>query len=141
MQGKKVLLNFYESFKKLLINNLTIEQFADLYAQTLTYGIFAKPRTRSEGEFNRELIYKYIPGALGILKSIFRFISLEEPPKARAVLIDDIADILFHTDIKRFCTAFTPKARAGEPHSTFYEETFLSEYDPKLREKRGVYYS
>ena len=36
MQDKKVVLNFYETLKKLLINNLTIEQFADLYALTLT---------------------------------------------------------------------------------------------------------
>lgn len=139
MQGKKVLLNFYESFKKLLINNLSIEQFADLYAQTLTYGIFAA-RTRSEGEFNRELIYKYIPGTLGILKSIFRFISLEEPPKALAVLIDDIADILFNTDIQKILHRFYIEGKGRDPIVHFYE-TFLSEYDPKLREKRGVYYT
>jgi hypothetical protein len=139
MQGKKVLLNFYESFKKLLINNLSIDQFADLYAQTLTYGIFAA-RTRSEGEFNRELIYKYIPGTLGILKSIFRFISLEEPPKALAVLIDDIADILFNTDIQKILHRFYTEGKGRDPIVHFYE-TFLSEYDPKLREKRGVYYT
>ncbi len=139
MQGKKVLLNFYESFKKLLINNLTIEQFADLYAQTLTYGIFAA-RTRSEGEFNRELIYKYIPGTLGILKSIFRFISLEEHPQALAVLIDDIADILFNTDIQKILHRFYTEGKGRDPIVHFYE-TFLSEYDPKLREKRGVYYT
>ena len=139
MQGKKVLLNFYESFKKLLINNLTIEQFADLYAQTLTYGIFAA-RTRSEGEFNRELIYKYIPGTLGILKSIFRFISLEEPPQALAVLIDDIADILFNTDIQKILHRFYTEGKGRDPIVHFYE-TFFSEYDPTLREKRGVYYT
>jgi len=139
MQGKKVLRNFYESFKKLLINNLTKEQFADLYAQTLTYGIFAA-RTRSEGEFNRELIYKYIPGTLGILKSIFRFISLEEPPKALSVLIDDIADILFNTDIQKILHHFYIEGKGRDPIVHFYE-TFLSEYDPKLREKRGVYYT
>lgn len=139
MQGKKVLLNFYESFKKLLINNQSLEQFADLYAQTLTYGIFAA-RTRSEGEFNRELIYKYIPGTLGILKSIFRFISLEEPPKALIVLIDDIADILFNTDIQKILHRFYTEGKGRDPIVHFYE-TFLSEYDPKLREKRGVYYT
>ncbi len=139
MQGKKVLLNFYESFKKLLINNLTIEQFADLYAQTLTYGIFAA-RTRSEGEFNRELIYKYIPGTLGILKSIFKFISYEEPPQALAVLIDDIADSLFNTDIQKILHRFYTEGKGRDPIVHFYE-TFLSEYDPKLREKRGVYYT
>ncbi len=139
MQGKKVLLNFYESFKKLLINNLTKEQFADLYAQTLTYGIFAA-RTRSEGDFNRELIYKYIPNTLGILKSIFKFISYEDPPQALVVLIDDISEILFMTDIKKILHSFYSEGKGSDPIVHFYE-TFLSEYDPKLREKRGVYYT
>ncbi|MFA7543542.1 MAG: type ISP restriction/modification enzyme [Candidatus Cloacimonadaceae bacterium] len=138
-QGRKVLLNFYESFKKLLINNLTIEQFADLYAQTLSYGIFAA-RTRSEKEFNRELIHRYIPGTLGILKSIFKFISYEEPPQALAVIIEDIADILFNTDIQKILHSFYTEAKGSDPIVHFYE-TFLSEYDPELREKRGVYYT
>ena len=139
MQGRKVLLNFYESFKKLLINNLTKEQFADLYAQTLSYGIFAA-RTRSQGEFNRELIYRYIPGTLGILNSIFKFISYDEPPQALAVLIDDIADILCNTDIQKILHRFYTEGKGRDPIVHFYE-TFLSEYDPKLREKRGVYYT
>lgn len=138
-QGKRVLLAFYESFKKLLINNLTKEQFADLYAQTLTYGIFAA-RTRSTGEFNRELIYKYIPNTLGILKSIFRFISLEEPPIALSALIDDIAEILCVTDIQKILHRFYTDGKGSDPIIHFYE-TFLSEYDPDLREKRGVYYT
>jgi hypothetical protein len=138
-QGRKVLLGFYESFKKLLINNLTLEQFADLYAQTLTYGIFAA-RTRSEGEFNRELIHKYIPNTLGILKSIFKFISYEEPPQALIVLIDDIAEILYITDIKKILHAYYVEGKGSDPIIHFYE-TFLCEYDPSLREKRGVYYT
>ena len=138
-RDKKVLLNFYESFKKLLINNLSLQQFADLYAQTLTYGIFAA-RTRSEGDFNRELIYKNIPDTLGILKSIFKFISYEEPPQAMAVLIDDIADILFNTDIQKILHRFYTEGKGSDPIVHFYE-SFLSEYDPKLRESRGVYYT
>jgi hypothetical protein len=138
-QGKKVLLSFYESFKKLLINNLTLEQFADLYAQTLTYGIFAA-RTRSSGEFNRELVHRYIPNTLGILKSIFKFISYEEPPKALQVLIDDIAEILCVTDIQKILHAYYTEGKGSDPIIHFYE-TFLAEYDPKLRESRGVYYT
>ncbi|MDY0151267.1 MAG: type ISP restriction/modification enzyme [Candidatus Cloacimonas sp.] len=138
-QGKKVLLNFYDSFKKLLINNLSLEQFADLYAQTLTYGIFAA-RTRSEGEFNRELIHKYIPKTLGVLKSIFKFISYEEPPKALEVLIDDIADILYVTDIQQILHKFYVEGKGSDPIVHFYE-TFLGEYDPSLRKSRGVYYT
>ena len=138
-QGSKVLLGFYESFKKLLINNLTTKQFADLYAQTLTYGIFAA-RTRSTGEFNRELIHKYIPNTLGILKSIFKFISYEEPPKALEVLIDDIAEILCVTDIQEILHKYYQEGKGSDPIIHFYE-TFLSEYDPSLRERRGVYYT
>lgn len=138
-QGKKVLLNFYESFKKLLINNLTLEQFADLYAQTLTYGIFVA-RTRSNGEFKRDRIYSYIPSTLGILKSIFKFISWEEPPQALVVLIDDISDILFNTNINDILHQFYIEGKGTDPIVHFYE-TFLSEYDPQLREKRGVYYT
>ncbi|MDD3234731.1 MAG: N-6 DNA methylase [Candidatus Cloacimonetes bacterium] len=138
-QGKKVLLNFYDSFKKLLINNLTVEQFADLYAQTLTYGIFAA-RTRSEGDFNRELIHKYIPKTLGVLKSIFKFISYEEPPKALEVLIDDIAEILYVTDIQKILHKYYVDGKGSDPIVHFYE-TFLGEYDPNLRKSRGVYYT
>ncbi len=138
-QGRKVLLNFYESFKKLLINNLTPEQFADLYAQTLTYGIFVA-RTRSNGEFKRERIYEHIPSTLGILRSIFKFISWEKPPQALTVLIDDISDILFNTDIKKILHQFYTEGKGTDPIVHFYE-TFLSEYDPQLREKRGVYYT
>ncbi len=138
-RGKKILLSFYESFKRLLINKLTHEQFADLYAQTLTYGIFAA-RTKSEGEFNRELIYKYIPNTLGVLKSIFKFISYDEPPKALEVLIDDIAEILCVTDIKKILHTYYKEGKGSDPIIHFYE-TFLSEYDPALREKRGVYYT
>jgi len=138
-QGRQVLLGFYESFKRLLINKLTHEQFADLYAQTLTYGIFAA-RTKSEGDFNRELIYKYIPNTLGVLKSIFKFISYDDPPKALEVLIDDIAEILCVTDIKKILHAYYKEGKGSDPIIHFYE-TFLSEYDPTLREKRGVYYT
>lgn len=137
--GKRVLLGFYDSFKKLLINSLTEKQFADLYAQTLTYGIFAA-RTKSSGEFNRELIYKYIPNTLGILKSIFHFISYEDPPEALAVLIDDIADILCASDIKSILHTYHSEGKGNDPIVHFYE-TFLAEFDPSLREKRGVYYT
>jgi len=53
--------------------------FADLYSQTITYGLFAA-RSRSNGEFNRALAYKYIPQTIGILRDVFKFISLGNLP-------------------------------------------------------------
>ena len=56
-KGKKAILGFYEAFKKYLIGTLTEQSFADLYSQTITYGLFAA-RSRSNGSFNRELAFK-----------------------------------------------------------------------------------
>ena len=69
-RGQKAILGFYEAFRKYLIGTLTKEAFADLYSQTLTYGLFAA-RTRSDNSFNRELAFKYIPNTIGILRDVF----------------------------------------------------------------------
>lgn len=138
-QDKKVLLGFYESFKKMLINNLSLKQFADLFAQTLTYGIFAA-RTRSEVDFSSKRIYEQIPSSLGILKSILEVTSLGKTPPKIAVWIEDIVDILQNTEIRKIMERFYTQGKGSDPIVHFYE-SFLSEYDPKLRESRGVYYT
>lgn len=138
-EGKGDIIGFYEAFQKYLIPGLTPEEFADLYSQTLTYGLFAA-RTRANDRFNRELAFKYIPSTIGILKDIFRFISLGEVSLQMQVIIDDIAEVLQAADINRILHRFFVDGKGKDPILHFYE-TFLSEYDPDLREKRGVYYT
>ena len=138
-KGKKPILGFYEAFKKYLIGTITKEQFADLYSQTLTYGLFAA-RTRAEKNFNRELAFKYIPNTIGILKDVFRFISLEDPPKPLKIILDDIAEVLSVTEVNKILHEFYVDGKGKDPIIHFYE-TFLSKYDPTIREKRGVYYT
>lgn len=138
-EGKKTLLGFYEAFKKYLIATLRKEQFADLYAQTLTYGLFAA-RTRANAEFNREMAFKYIPHTIGILRDVFRFISLEDPPKSLQIIVDDLAEVLKVTDVKKILHEYFREGKGKDPIIHFYE-TFLSAYDPDIREKRGVYYT
>lgn len=138
-KGKKVLLGFYEAFKKYLISTLTEKQFADLYSQTLTYGLFAA-RTRAGTEFNRELAFSFIPNTIGILKDVFRFISLGDPPKPLQIIIDDITELLKVTDVKKLLHEYYSKGKGNDPIIHFYE-TFLTAYDPAIREKRGVYYT
>jgi Type ISP C-terminal specificity domain len=138
-KGKKAILGFYEAFKKYLIGTLTEKSFADLYSQTITYGLFAA-RTRSTNGFNRELAFKYIPNTIGILRDVFRFISLEEPPKPLQIIVDDIAEVLSVTNVKKILQDYYREGKGKDPIIHFYE-TFLSEYDPSIREKRGVYYT
>ncbi|MFH0811533.1 MAG: DNA methyltransferase, partial [Pseudomonadota bacterium] len=68
-QRKGFISRFYEAFRQYLISGLTKEDFADLYSQTITYGLFAA-RTRSEDGFNRKLAYDNIPHTIGILRDV-----------------------------------------------------------------------
>jgi len=134
-----VLHGFYEAFRKFLISGLTKEDFADLYSQTLTYGLFAA-RTRSENGFNRKLAYDRIPRTIGILRDVFKFISLGELPQQMEWIIDDISEVLAVTDVKNILHQYFHEGKGKDPIVHFYE-TFLAEYDPETREKRGVYYT
>jgi len=138
-KGQKQIIGFYEAFKKYLIGTLTEKQFADLYAQTITYGLFAA-RTRANGEFNRRLAFDYIPNTIGILRDVFRFISLEDPPKSLQIIVEDIAELLHVTDVKKILHEYYSTGKGKDPIIHFYE-TFLSTYDPEIRERRGVYYT
>jgi predicted helicase len=138
-KGKGFILGFYEAFSKYLINDLTKEDFADLYSQTITYGLFAA-RTRTENGFNRKLAYDRIPKTIGILRDVFKFISLGDLPQQMEWIIDDISEVLAVTDVYKILDEYFHKHKGKDPIVHFYE-TFLAEYDPKTREKRGVYYT
>jgi hypothetical protein len=96
--GKGFISGFYEAFRQYLIRGLSRDEFADLYSQTITYGLFAA-RTRSENGFNRKLAYDNIPRTIGILRDVFRFISLEDLPQQMEWIIDDISEVLAVTDV------------------------------------------
>lgn len=137
--GHNYILGFYDAFKRYLIFNLTEETFADLYSQTITYGLFAA-RTRCKEEFNRKNAVDFIPTTIGILQDVFQFISLGHAPKQMEWIIDDIAQVLASVDVSLILTEFFQYGKGDDPIVHFYE-TFLNEYNPKLREKRGVYYT
>jgi len=138
-QKRGDLYGFYEAFQKHLIAGLTKEQFADLYAQTITYGLFAA-RTRARNSFNRKMAEELIPSTIGILREVFEFISLGKPSPQMETIVDDIAAVLNAADVQAILTQYDRQGRGDDPILHFYE-TFLAEYDPKTREERGVYYT
>lgn len=138
-KGKGFIIGFYEAFRTYLIAGLSKEDFADLYSQTITYGLFAA-RTRSQNGFNRKLAYDNIPQTIGILRDVFKFISLGNLPKQMEWIVDDISEVLAVTDVYKLLDTYFHQHKGKDPIVHFYE-TFLAEYDPKTREKRGVYYT
>ncbi|MGE5343453.1 MAG: type ISP restriction/modification enzyme [Candidatus Omnitrophota bacterium] len=130
---------FYQAFKTYLIHGLSKEEFADLYSQTLTFGLFTAA-TRCTGKFTRETAVRYIPQTGGILHDIFEFISMGNVPKQLACSLDDMVAVLKAVDCNRLLNEYYKEGKGTDPVVHFYE-TFLSRYDPELREQRGVYYT
>ena len=138
-EGKGKIYGFYHAFRQYLVANITQKDFADIYSQTITYGLFAA-RTRANGEFTRKTAYELIPPTIGILKEVFQFISLGKLPPHMEVMVDDIAEVLQASDVNKILQDYYRKGKGEDPIIHFYE-TFLNIYDPATREKRGVYYT
>ena len=132
---KGQLVGFYEAFQKYLIGTLTKDDFSDIYAQTITYGLFAA-RTKAKNGFNRKLAYELIPRTIGILRDVFHFISMGDLSTQLEWIVDDIAEVLSVADIEKIL-----RERTGRDPIVHFYEPFLAEYDPEERERRGVYYT
>jgi type I restriction-modification system DNA methylase subunit len=131
------LVSLMREFKQVLMSDLTSDTFADLYAQTITYGLFAA-RMRVTGPFTRETALNGIPATIGILRKLFKYISIGDTPERLRVIIDDIADVLAVADTNLLFKGYGKNGR--DPVADFYE-TFLGEYDPAKRKQHGVYYT
>jgi len=83
---------FYKAFQEELIETLTKERFADLYAQTITYGLFAA-RMKIQNGFKREIAWKFIPESLPLLKEIFYSMTGPHFPESLTWIVDDIRDL------------------------------------------------
>ncbi len=130
---------FYAAFQQFLIGNLAPAEFADLYAQTITYGLFAA-RTRAENGFTRQSAFHNIPATVGMLREVFQFISLGDLPQDIAWTVDDIVEVLAKADATGILDAYYKNGKGSDPIVHFYE-TFLAAYNPEERERRGVYYT
>ncbi len=138
---KRSLADQYRVFTDLLLPALKPNEFADLYAQTVTYGLFAARVTALKGEpFTLEDAYKYLR-RIPFLRTLFLNVNeqLDEIDIIRPYL-QDIVSLLNRTNIEEILADFGKRTRTEDPIVHFYE-TFLAKYDPKLRESRGVYYT
>lgn len=130
-----------EGFQKVLLHDLTKEQFADMYAQTICYGLFAARCNLSAGEkFTREHAAFDLPKTNPFLRKMFGHIAGPDLDDRIIWIVDDLAKLLARADIEAVLKNFGKRTKQEDPVVHFYE-TFLSAYDPKLREARGVYYT
>ncbi len=136
------LRDLYEAFKETLLPELSETEFADMFAQTLAYGLFAaRYNHNSRRFFTRADAAKEIPRTNPFLRKLFGTIAgpdLDDEPFVG--FVDELTQILAYTDMDEVLADFGKATRQDDPIVHFYE-TFLAQYDPKLRELRGVYYT
>jgi predicted helicase len=140
--GQEAVMNFYTAFRENLIETLTKDKFADLYAQTIAYGLFAAwMRMHKQGERNLKAgAWKYIPESVPLLREIFYSFVGPDFPASLTWIIDDIAEMLEKADVASICDEFELTKWEEDPVIHFYE-TFLATYNPKERQRLGVYYT
>lgn len=128
-------------FREVLLHDLTEEQFADMYAQTICYGLFAaRCNAKGSEHFTREHAAYDLPKTNPFLRKMFNHIAGPELDERIAWAVDDLAELLHRADISAILQDFGKRTRQEDPVVHFYE-TFLAAYDPKMREARGVYYT
>lgn len=130
-----------DAFRKVLIDTLTPKEFADIYAQTISYGMFAaRLYDKTLRTFSRMEAASLIPHSNPFLRKMFQKIATFDLDIRIAWIVNALADVFKHTDVAAILKNFGKSTQQHDPIIHFYE-TFLAEYDPKLRKSRGVWYT
>ncbi|MBT7038909.1 MAG: N-6 DNA methylase [Bacteroidetes bacterium] len=129
------------AFKNFLIHDITPKGFADVYAQTIAYGMFAARLNDPTIEnFSRQEAAELIPKSNPFLRKLFGHIAGPDIDDRIKWIVDSLVEIFLACNVKDLLKDFGKKTVMEDPIIHFYE-TFLSEYDPKLRKSRGVWYT
>jgi predicted helicase len=143
----------YDTFRTGLVHDMTEKGFADMYAQTITYGLFSARTMDTDGHFELHEVIDLIPSTNPFLKNLFKEclktgenkhkIDLDELGVGELI---DLFDNLNRSDgtdaMQRILAEFGRQTLSGQedPVIHFYEG-FLKEYDSIQRIKQGVYYT
>jgi Type ISP C-terminal specificity domain len=129
------------AFKEILIHDITPKGFADVYAQTIAYGLFAaRLHDPTLPTFSRQEAAELIPKSNPFLRKLFGYIAGPDIDDRIKWIVDSLVEIFLACDVANILKNYGKATKMEDPIIHFYE-TFLSEYDPKLRKARGVWYT
>lgn len=129
------------AFKQILIHDITPKGFADVYAQTIAYGMFAaRLHDKDLDTFSRQEAAEKIPKSNPFLRKLFGYIAGPDIDDRIKWIVDSLVEIFLACNVEEILKNYGKSTKMEDPIIHFYE-TFLSEYDPKLRKARGVWYT
>lgn len=131
----------YRAFREHLIHDIKTEDFADIYAETIAYGMFAaRLHDQTLESFTRAEAVDLLPKSNPFLRSLFAYIAGPDLDARIAWIIDDLADVFQATNVKKIMEGFGKLTGRTDPFLHFYE-TFLAAYNPTKKKARGVWYT
>ncbi|MCC5944916.1 MAG: N-6 DNA methylase [Bernardetiaceae bacterium] len=129
------------AFQKVLISDITAKTFSDVYAQTITYGMFAARLHDEDLEnFSRQKAAELIPKSNPFLRKLFQYIAGYDLDVRIRWIVDDLVQIFLACNVSGVLKNYGRSTQMEDPIIHFYED-FLSAYDPQLRKARGVWYT
>ena len=132
---------YMEDFRKTLLHDITPKKFADIYAQTIAYGMFAaRLHDESPDDFSRSEAANLIPKTNPFLRKIFQQIAGFDLDERIAWIVDDLVSAFAATDMEKIMQGFGKDTQQTDPILHFYED-FLFQYDPAAKKQCGVYYT
>ncbi|MFP6133298.1 type ISP restriction/modification enzyme [Helicobacter pylori] len=136
-QEKAQVSSIFNNFKEYLYEELSFEDFSDALAQTLTYSLFIAKLNHPFEKINLDNVRSSIPKNFAVIREMADFLKKLDAIKEIQWLLNEILSLINHVDMDSIIKDLNDDK---DPYLHFYE-TFLSAYDPKLREKKGVYYT
>lgn len=147
---KGPLHRLFESFKKALLHDLDEARFADVLAQTFTYGLLAaKAEIGTQTPLEPGHLAEQIPATNPLLRELFEEfqhltgVGLDKLDEDLGDLgVDELVDLLNSVDVDEALKNFGRTTMSGQedPVIHFYEE-FLKDYDKEQKVERGVFYT
>ncbi|WP_152615892.1 type ISP restriction/modification enzyme [Helicobacter pylori] len=136
-QKDEQVSSIFNNFKEYLYEELSFEDFSDAFAQTLTYSLFLAKLNHPFEKIDLNNVRSSIPENFAVIREMADFLKRLDSIKEIQWLLNEILILINHVDMDSIIKDLN---NDKDPYLHFYE-TFLSAYDPKLREKKGVYYT
>jgi predicted helicase len=131
-------------FQDLLLPDLDNDTFADMYAQTIAYGLFTARvgHAQNPGQdlFSRKTASHFISNKIPFLQGLFNTVIETDFISKIHWTIEDLVELFIKVDMGSVLERFGQETRRQDPVVHFYE-TFLAAYESSLRKNRGVYYT
>ncbi len=134
-QEETQVSSIFNNFKEYLYEELSFEDFSDALAQTLTYSLFLAKLNHPFEKINLDNVRSSIPENFAVIREMADFLKKLDGIKEIQWLLNEILSSINHVDMDSILKDLKDDK---DPYLHFYE-TFLSAYDPKLRESKGVY--